>query len=113
MVGKNKKKEIIAYARLLYPDTRYFEPSIGRICTRKDVRNYGYGRELVREAIYKCNLEYPDTEIRIQAQIYLLEFYQSFGFEVDSEPYEEDGLEQVDMILGVEENLELILDDSE
>jgi ElaA protein len=45
--------------------------------------------------IFKCH------EIKISAQIYLLRFYSNFGFKSISAPYDEDGIEHVDMILKV------------
>lgn len=67
---------LIAYARL-YPKQDYFV--IGRVCTHLFHRNKGLGKQLVEQAIKHC---LPQSSIIIQAQLYLKNFYQSFGFEI-------------------------------
>mgnify|MGYP006273546779 CR=1 FL=1 len=91
--------EIAAYARILPPETRFAEPSIGRILTTRNHRGTGLGRVLVRRAIDATRSRFPDQDIRISAQRHLGAFYGSFGFEDDSEPYDEDGIPHVDMRL--------------
>ena len=41
---------------------------------------------------------WPNTDIRIGAQVYLKEFYEFHGFEAVSESYLEDGIPHIDMI---------------
>jgi ElaA protein len=40
-----------------------------------------------------------DTDIRIGAQLYLKDFYSSFGFREEGEIYLEDGIPHVEMLL--------------
>ena len=42
--------------------------------------------------------ELKETEIKIQAQAYLINFYKSFGFQEVSEIYLEDDIPHVDML---------------
>ena len=49
-------------------------------------------------AIQQCKRRWPGQDVRIGAQRYLEKFYGSLGFEVSSEPYEEDGIPHVEMI---------------
>ncbi len=98
LIGRNGDGEIVAYARLNEPGSRYEEPSMGRLLTRKKVRKDGAGRDAVREVIATCNREYPGLGMRISAQTYLLRFYTELGFSPVGAPYDEDGIEHIDMV---------------
>lgn len=88
-----------AYARVVAPGVSYAEPSIGRVVTRHDRRGEGLGRELMRRCIDACRTEWPDMPIRISAQCYLEQFYSDLGFVLVGEPYLEDGIPHVEMLL--------------
>ncbi len=98
LIGRDKNDNIVAYTRLVFPGFRFKQPSPGRVLIRKENRKSGLGEALLSETISKCNSEYPGMGIRISAQTYLLNFYKEFGFEVIGEPYDEDGIEHVDML---------------
>ncbi len=89
--------ELVAYARLLPPNTRFVEPSIGRVLTRLSSRGKGLGKMLMREAIERCRVLYDHQYIRISAQCYLQRFYEELGFSICSAAYEEDGIPHVEM----------------
>lgn len=90
---------INAYARILKPGAHYREPSIGRVVTTSKKRGTGLGIEIVKRAIEESLSLYPHESIRIMAQSYLIRFYESFGFEVVSEQFLEDGIPHVEMVL--------------
>ncbi|HKU14647.1 MAG TPA: GNAT family N-acetyltransferase [Steroidobacteraceae bacterium] len=90
---------VAGYLRVLAPDTRFAEPSIGRIITAKEFRGTGLGRELVARGIERARMRYPGSPLRIGAQLYLEKFYQSFGFRTVSEQYLEDDIPHVEMLL--------------
>lgn len=90
---------LVAYARVLPPSTVYTECSIGRVLVQKEARNAGLGRKIFDVALTKAQKLYSDQIIKIQAQVYLEEFYASFGFKTISEPYPDWGIWHVDMIL--------------
>lgn len=90
---------LLAYARVFAPGMLYPEALIGRIVTAPEVRGTGIGRILVREAIHRTRLLAPGAPIRIGAQQRLEQFYKDFGFEVASEPYVEDEILHVYMLL--------------
>jgi ElaA protein len=90
---------VAGYLRVLAPGTRFEEPSIGRIITTQRFRGTGLGRELVAKGVERARLRYPGRMIRISAQSYLDKFYGSFGFKTVSEPYMEDGIPHVEMVL--------------
>ncbi len=84
-----KEGQIISYARL-YESKEYCY--IGRVLTSISVRREGYGIHLMNEAIKQCKLLYPNKDIVISAQEYLLKFYGDFGFVAEGERYFEDNL---------------------
>jgi ElaA protein len=99
LMGLNEEEKLIAYVRLLPRGVSYDnEPSIGRVVTNPDARGTGAGKELMQEAIKQCGLLFGETDIKIGAQLYLLKFYSSLGFEMSGDVYLEDGIEHVEMI---------------
>ena len=91
--------DLVACLRVLPPGTRAPLPSIGRICTAQAVRGTGVGRELFRRGVAHVQQQWPDQAVFISAQRYLERFYTDFGFEIDGEPYDEDGIAHINMIL--------------
>ena len=89
---------LAAYLRLLPPGRKYAEPSIGRVLTTAAFRGMGLGRAVMREGLRRAAAEYPDKAVRIGAQRHLERFYESLGFHVASAPYDEDGIEHVQML---------------
>ena len=89
-VTESGSRALFAYLRLVGPDNRYAEPSIGRVLTSTDARQSGLGRESLRRAIEHAGTAYPDQAIRISAQQHLAPLYAEFGFTTVSEPYDED-----------------------
>lgn len=99
LLGLNTENQIIAYARLLPKEVSYPDyPSIGRIATAANARGTGAGRALVQEALLECHRLFGNESIKIGAQLYLLKFYQSFGFESVGEEYLEDGIPHIEMV---------------
>lgn len=92
------KWQLAAYARVLPPGTVHKEVSFGRVLTTQTYRGAGLGKKLVQEVISFCKEQFPQANIRIDAQYYLIEFYQQFGFQVISEPFDDHGIEHVEML---------------
>lgn len=90
--------ELAAFARLLPPGVKYTEPSIGRVLTTRAARGRGLGRALMKEALDRTAELFPGLPIRIGAQLYLREFYESFGFETASDVYEDDRIPHIEML---------------
>ncbi len=91
-------KEIIAYLRVLRKGISYDEVSIGRVLVNKKHRGKGISREMMLKAICFIEENLNETEIRIQAQSYLVNFYRSLGFKETSEEYLEDNIPHIDML---------------
>ncbi len=90
---------LLAYTRLLRPGLKYPEASIGRVVVADAARGTQLGRALMQESIAICRQRYPQAPILIGAQHRLERFYASFGFITQTEPYLEDGIWHVDMLL--------------
>lgn len=93
--------ELAAYARVVDPEIKNSQPSIGRVMTLKKFRGLKIGRRLMEEAIEFTEQKYPGNAIKISAQVYLQKFYESLGFRAYGEPYDEDGIPHIDMIKSV------------
>jgi ElaA protein len=97
--GIGVQRQLVAYLRCVFPGVKYPEVSLGRVLSAPAVRGTGIGRELLAQGIAGAERQYPGQDIRISAQLYLEAFYRSFGFERTSEPYDEDGIPHVEMLL--------------
>jgi ElaA protein len=91
--------ELLGYTRLLRAGISYVESSIGRVVTSPAARGLGVGRDLMRKSIDTIYTLYGKQPIRIGAQCYLINFYESFGFVQKGEIYLEDGIEHIEMLL--------------
>ena len=89
---------LIAYARLFAPGDYFEEAAIGRVVTEPASRGLGVGRQLMEQAICAVERAWGQVPIRIGAQSYLRAFYESFGFQIDGEPYIEDGIPHLPML---------------
>jgi len=97
--GATAATELAAYLRVVDPQRRYAEPSIGRVLTVASHRGKGLGRVLMREGIARARHAWPGRRIRLAAQQRLVAFYASLGFVTVSAPYDEDGITHIDMAL--------------
>jgi ElaA protein len=95
--GEPEAPVLSAYLRVLPPGLKYPEVSFGRVVTAPSARRQGQGRVLVEKGLAFIEEHYPRTPIRIGAQDYLRGFYESFGFRVVGDVYDEDGVPHVDM----------------
>lgn len=93
-----ENNEIVAYARLIPSGVTYEEPSLGRVITSTENRKKGCGKTLVKLSLEAMKKVFKTSGCRISAQLYLQEFYESFGFNTVSEPYLEDGLPHIEML---------------
>jgi len=85
-------EDILAYARLLPPGLSYPEAGIGRVVTSPAHRRTGLGKVLMAESIARTRAAWPNQDIVIMAQSYLVAFYGGFGFVVEREEFLEDGI---------------------
>lgn len=95
-----KENELVAYTRLVPKEVSYpGYPSIGRVVTSLVARGGGIGRVLMEKSIEETRRLFGNAPVKIGAQLYLLKFYSSLGFEKASDIYMEDGIEHIEMLL--------------
>lgn len=93
-----EQRELVAYLRILAPEKDRVLPAIGRLVTHPNFRRKGLGRELMTRGLSSIEKLYPNSAVCLSAQLYLVDFYQSFGFCVSSDMFEEDGIPHIKMI---------------
>ncbi|MBT3178078.1 MAG: GNAT family N-acetyltransferase [Desulfobacula sp.] len=98
LVGRNIDKKIVAYSRILPPGLSFNQASMGRVVVEKNSRGQGIFDAMLKKSLDQIRLTWPGENIRISAQLYLMAFYQSYGFEPVSESYLEDGILHIDMV---------------
>lgn len=98
LMGMDEKNNLLAYTRLLPPGLSYTEASIGRVVTSPAARRTGLGKELMQRSLDELYRLWGPQPVRIGAQCYLTEFYQSLGFLPQGDVYLEDGIEHIEMV---------------
>jgi len=98
LLGRDANGTLVAYLRLFAPGVKFTEACIGRVCTAASVRGTGLGQELMRRGIAEATRLWPESDLRISAQAYLLNFYGKLGFVAEGELYDEDGIPHVEMV---------------
>ena len=90
-----KNNQLIAYMRIVSAGVIYLNISFGRILVKKEYRNLGVGKELLKRGV---GLFSPETILVMSAQVYLIKFYEYFGFHSVGEEYLEDEIPHIKMI---------------
>lgn len=94
--------KIAAYLRILPKGIGYEDaPGIGRVLVKKEYRGYGLGRVVLRAAIKYIKENFDDKKIKLSSQAYIKSLYESVGFSVVSDEYEEAGIPHVKMIYNI------------
>jgi ElaA protein len=90
--------KLVAYTRIVPPGVIYEEASIGRVITSPSIRKKSAGKQLMEKSIEALYSVCGIGPIKIGAQLYLRNFYQSFGFVQISDAYLEDGIPHIYML---------------
>ena len=96
VVGQ-KNGIVIAVGRII-PDVSKMQVSIGRIAVKNGFRNNGYARKMMDEILEYIGYNFKTYSIQLSAQVYLINFYNSFGFKEIGKVYLEDGIEHINMV---------------
>ena len=91
--------ELIGYLRLTAITGPPPMVRIGRVAVSLSLRRGGVGRMLMEQALILCRERFSPRAIRLGAQVPLVPFYESFGFAIASEPYDDFGVAHVEMVL--------------
>lgn len=93
-----KGNVLVAHTRLLPAGVTYEEQSIGRVVVKQSERATGLGKELMEVSAAKSHELYGNKPIKIGAQLYLKNFYESLGYMQCSDVYDDVGIDHIKMI---------------
>ncbi|WP_434772704.1 GNAT family N-acetyltransferase [Pseudomonas entomophila] len=88
---------LVAYLRLLDPQSQGGDVVIGRVLTAACARGRGLGEQLLLKGLECASHCWPHTPVYLSAQSHLQGFYGRQGFEAVGEPYVEDGIPHIGM----------------
>ncbi|RBH53424.1 MULTISPECIES: GNAT family N-acetyltransferase [Pseudomonas] len=88
---------LVAYLRLLDPESQGGDVVIGRVVIAPEARGQGLGHELMAQALKQAGKLWPQVPIYLSAQAHLQNYYGSYGFEVVGEVYLEDDIPHIGM----------------
>lgn len=100
---KKENNEIIAYLRVIPPGVLYKEASFGRVFVKTEYRGQNLGKEIVNKALEFIKEHLHEKKVFINAQNYLKDFYETFGFVSISDVYLDYNIPHVSMLLNKEE----------
>lgn len=89
---------IVGTVRVIPKGLVYEMPSAGRLCVGREWRRRGIARRLIELAQEFVTQQWHEKSLEISAQLYLLDFYTSMGFQVVSDEYLDGGLPHRKMI---------------
>ena len=88
---------VAAYLRILDRGVRSDFVTIGRVIAAR--RRCGLGTAVMREGIRAARERFSGGPVYVEAQTYAQSFYERLGFRRISEPFDEDGIPHVKMLL--------------
>ncbi|KPG78496.1 GNAT family N-acetyltransferase [Pseudomonas moraviensis] len=89
--------QLMAYLRLLDPESQGGDVVIGRVITAPAGRGKGLGHAMMEQALKQAGKHWPQVPIYLSAQAHLQGYYGKYGFEVAGEEYLEDGIPHIGM----------------
>ena len=92
-----EEERVVAYCRIVPKGINYENISIGRVLVLKEFRRKGIAQEMLNETVEYIKANFQDNKIILSSQLYAKELYESVGFIVESDIYEEAGIPHVKM----------------
>ena len=89
--------QLMAYLRLLDPESQGGDVVIGRVVTASAGRGKGLGHAMMEQALKQAEKHWPQVPIYLSAQAHLQGYYGKYGFEVAGDEYLEDGIPHIGM----------------
>ncbi|MGA5586178.1 GNAT family N-acetyltransferase [Pseudomonas siliginis] len=89
--------QLMAYLRLLDPESQGGDVVIGRVVTAPAGRGKGLGHAMMEQALKQAEKHWPQVPIYLSAQAHLQGYYGRYGFEVAGEEYLEDDIPHIGM----------------
>ncbi len=89
--------QLVAYARLLDPESQGGDVVIGRVIIAPDGRGQKLGHTLIKVALRNIEEYWSGQPIFMSAQAHLQPFYEQHGFHAEGEQYLEDDIPHIAM----------------
>lgn len=89
--------QLVAYLRLLDPQSQGGDVVIGRVLTAPAARGKGLGHEMMEQALKQAERRWPEVPIYLSAQAHLQGYYGRYGFVAAGEEYLEDDIPHIGM----------------
>jgi ElaA protein len=89
--------QLMAYLRLLDPESQGGDVVIGRVVTAPAGRGKGLGHAMMEQALKQAEKHWPQVPIYLSAQAHLQGYYGKYGFVVVGEKYLEDDIPHIGM----------------
>jgi ElaA protein len=89
--------QLVAYLRLLDPESQGGDVVIGRVLTSAQGRGQGLGHEMMEQALKQAEKHWPQVPVYLSAQAHLQGYYGKYGFVVAGEEYLEDDIPHIGM----------------
>ncbi|WP_332764636.1 GNAT family N-acetyltransferase [Pseudomonas koreensis] len=89
--------QLVAYLRLLDPQSQGGDVVIGRVVTAPAGRGKGLGHRMMEQALKQAEKHWPQVPIYLSAQAHLQGYYGKYGFVVAGEEYLEDDIPHIGM----------------
>jgi len=90
-------ERVVAYCRIVPKGINYEHISIGRVLISKEFRRKGIAQEMLKETVEYIKSNFQTNMIVLSSQLYVKALYESVGFIVTSDIYEEAGIPHVKM----------------
>ena len=90
-------ERIVAYCRIVPKGINYENISIGRVLVLDRFRRKGIAQEMLNETIEYIRSNFQDNKIVLSSQLYAKQLYESVGFIVESDIYDEAEIPHVKM----------------
>lgn len=95
-----QEDKLVAYLRLLDPQSQGGDVVIGRVVTSAEARGLKLGHTLLLKGLEATEHCWPGVPVYLSAQAHLQGFYARHGFEVVGEEYLEDDIPHIGMRKG-------------
>lgn len=88
---------VVAYSRIVPKGVGYDYTSIGRVLVLQSHRKKGIAQEMMKSCLKFIKENVDEKTVVVSAQLYVKDLYESVGFEVISEVYDEVNIPHVKM----------------
>ncbi|WP_166361439.1 GNAT family N-acetyltransferase [Pseudomonas akapageensis] len=92
--------ELVAYLRLLDPETQGGDVVIGRVVVAAAARGQRLGHALMEQALKQAEKRWPELPVYLSAQAHLQAYYAGYGFVATGTEYLEDNIPHIGMRRG-------------